>query len=103
MESVKIVKENSFCHDCGKEIKIEQEEIKNGVQLFYENGEEKIGVFKCNGCYEQNKSLNNFRECEVYSRIVGYLRPVSQWNNGKKQEYQERKEYTAKDPGGECC
>ena len=31
--------------------------------------------------------------CEVYSRIVGYIRPVQQWNNGKKQEYAERKEY----------
>ncbi len=31
--------------------------------------------------------------CEVYSRIVGYYRPVSQWNKGKKQEFQERKEY----------
>lgn len=34
--------------------------------------------------------------CEVYSRIVGYIRPVQQWNNGKKQEYKERKEYTCK-------
>ncbi|MFZ2385396.1 MAG: ribonucleoside triphosphate reductase [Candidatus Omnitrophota bacterium] len=31
--------------------------------------------------------------CEVYSRIVGYLRPVSQWNNGKKEEFQLRKTY----------
>lgn len=29
--------------------------------------------------------------CEVYTRIVGYLRPVVQWNNGKKAEYDERK------------
>jgi ribonucleoside-triphosphate reductase len=29
--------------------------------------------------------------CEVYSRIVGYLRPVEQWNNGKAAEYAERK------------
>lgn len=34
--------------------------------------------------------------CEVYSRIVGYLRPVSQWNEGKKQEFKERKEYKPK-------
>jgi len=33
--------------------------------------------------------------CEVYSRIVGYLRPLSQWNLGKQQEYQERKEFKA--------
>jgi ribonucleoside-triphosphate reductase len=31
---------------------------------------------------------------EVYSRIVGYLRPVATWNDGKKQEYQERLLYT---------
>lgn len=28
--------------------------------------------------------------CEVYSRIVGYLRPVQQWNNGKQLEFKER-------------
>lgn len=28
--------------------------------------------------------------CEVYSRVVGYLRPVRNWNNGKKQEFSER-------------
>jgi ribonucleoside-triphosphate reductase len=31
--------------------------------------------------------------CEVWSRIVGYFRPVDQWNRGKKSEYAERKEY----------
>ena len=29
--------------------------------------------------------------CEVYSRVVGYLRPVSAWNLAKKQEFKERK------------
>jgi len=28
---------------------------------------------------------------EVYSRIVGYLRPISQWNVGKLQELKDRK------------
>jgi len=32
-------------------------------------------------------------ECEVYSRIVGYLRPVSQWNDGKKEEFKQRKNF----------
>ncbi len=32
-------------------------------------------------------------ECEVYSRVVGYLRPVKQWNNGKKEEFVNRKTY----------
>jgi len=31
--------------------------------------------------------------CEVYSRIVGYYRPVSAWNAGKQQEFSERVEF----------
>jgi ribonucleoside-triphosphate reductase (formate) len=33
------------------------------------------------------------QKCEVYSRIVGYIRPVEQWNAGKSQEFQDRKEF----------
>jgi len=32
-------------------------------------------------------------ECEVYSRVVGYLRPVKQWNKGKQEEFRLRKTY----------
>ena len=32
-------------------------------------------------------------ECEVYSRSVGYLRPVKQWNKGKAEEFKERKTF----------
>ena len=32
-------------------------------------------------------------ECEVYSRVVGYLRPVNQWNLGKQQEFSDRKTF----------
>jgi hypothetical protein len=28
--------------------------------------------------------------CEVYSRVCGYLRPVQQWNPGRKSEYAKR-------------
>ncbi len=31
--------------------------------------------------------------CEVYSRVVGYLRPVSQWNDGKQAEFKLRKKF----------
>ncbi len=31
--------------------------------------------------------------CEVYSRIVGYLRPVQNWNKGKRQEFKDRQTY----------
>lgn len=33
-------------------------------------------------------------DCEVYSRIVGYLRPVSQWNSGKQAEFKMRELFT---------
>jgi ribonucleoside-triphosphate reductase len=33
---------------------------------------------------------------EVYSRSVGYLRPVSQWNKGKEEEFKERKTFKLK-------
>ena len=46
----------------------------------YINGEVKI----CPECEEQT---------EVYSRITGYYRPIRNWNDGKRQEYQERKLY----------
>lgn len=32
-------------------------------------------------------------ECEIYSRIVGYIRPVKQWNKGKKAEFKNRKTF----------
>ena len=31
--------------------------------------------------------------CEVYSRVVGYIRPVNQWNKGKKKEFSDRKTF----------
>ena len=32
-------------------------------------------------------------ECEVYTRIVGYYRPVTMWNKGKAEEYKDRVEF----------
>lgn len=31
--------------------------------------------------------------CEIWSRPVGYLRPVQHWNEGKKEEFRERKRF----------
>ncbi len=31
------------------------------------------------------------QRCEVYSRVVGYLSPLSQWNVGKQSEWEDRK------------
>ena len=40
--------------------------------------------FSCPTCHEKT---------EVYSRITGYYRPIQNWNDGKKAEFNERKEY----------
>jgi len=36
------------------------------------------------------------RKCDIYSRIVGYFRPVSNWNAGKKEEFKDRKVFNLK-------
>jgi len=33
------------------------------------------------------------KACEVYSRVVGYLRPVNQWNEGKQAEFSDRRPF----------
>ncbi len=56
-------------------------------------------VYKCPICGKTT---------EVYSRITGYYRPVQNWNDGKRAEFADRKEYdvahsqfSAK--GNDCC
>jgi ribonucleoside-triphosphate reductase len=47
--------------------------------------------FTCHKC-----EVNGVKsKCEVYSRIVGYLRPVEQWNPGKQEEFKDRKKFDA--------
>lgn len=41
----------------------------------------------CPKCEESGK----VQKCTVFARIVGYLRPVDQWNDGKQQEFTERR------------
>jgi ribonucleoside-triphosphate reductase len=38
----------------------------------------------------QDKKTKGRTRCEVYSRVVGFLSPLSQWNRGKKEEYKDR-------------
>ncbi len=37
-------------------------------------------------------------ECQVFSRVTGYYRPVSNWNKGKQEEFKERKKFNVS-----CC
>ncbi|MFA6160119.1 MAG: anaerobic ribonucleoside-triphosphate reductase [Parcubacteria group bacterium] len=80
-----------ICHDCKKELENNDEVAK------YETNSGEF--FKCRKCHTADSVLRNFQETEVYSRIVGYIRPVSQWNAGKAEEYKDRKEYKP----ATCC
>jgi len=41
------------------------------------------------------------KKCEVYSRVVGYLRPVRGWNAGKQEEFRKRRTFKIKENGGD--
>lgn len=54
-------------------------------------------VYECPHCHQKT---------EVYSRITGYYRPVQNWNDGKAQEFKERKVYNVAGSAeytGPCC
>jgi len=74
-----------ICHDCKKELE------KGDEYVLYEVVSEKL--IKCKKCYQKDPVLKNFQKAEVYSRVVGYIRPVQQWNKGKQAEYGDRKEF----------
>ena len=73
---------NNNCHDCKKELEHDEEFMPYST-----------GQVKCKSCHQKDPVLRNFQECEVYSRVVGYIRPVEQWNSGKQAEFGDRKEF----------
>ena len=85
--------ENYLCHDCGKTLEKNEEYMpyKAGVEIYV----------KCKACYQKDSVLRNFQKTEVYSRVVGYIRPITQWNKGKKAEFKDRKEYLVEQAS--CC
>ena len=42
-----------------------------------------------------SKTNKKRTKCEVYSRVVGYIRPITQWNEGKQAEWSDRKVFKA--------
>lgn len=86
--------EKYTCHDCGKSIESNEEYMpyKVGSEVYT----------KCKGCHQKDSVLRNFRQTEVYSRVVGYIRPVSQWNKGKQAEFADRNEYMVEQEACPC-
>jgi hypothetical protein len=89
-----------YCYDCGKEVTViasvkdnGELSISGGTVYKTEKGnpDKSNTVLKCDDCFKKEPLLK--RKCEVYSRAVGYLRPISQWNLGKKQEWKNRTKF----------
>jgi len=90
------------CHDCDAMVTVLISVIESGAitidgGAIYKVKQGFVGdgiFFKCEACFEKDRTLRNYQSCEVYSRVVGYLRPLSQYNLGKKAEYAMRTEFT---------
>lgn len=86
-----------ICHDCSRHVEVSvigneegKIEISGGALYKIKRSTEDIYFFKCDACFKKDKTLRNWQDCEVYSRVVGYLRPIQQWNKGKIAEYEQR-------------
>ena len=89
------------CHDCGTPVCVNADleddgnVIVDGGALFnpwVDSAERKL-FFKCDSCFKKDSTLKDYRPCLVYSRIVGYLRPVKDWNDAKQGEFNQRKAF----------
>lgn len=74
-----------LCCECKRELK------ENEEYMDYNNG-----FIKCKSCHIAEPTLKNFQECEIYSRCVGYIRPIKNFNPGKTEEFHDRKTYKIK-------
>jgi len=72
--------EHEYCPKCDAEIGY------TNIHKLRERGQEVD--------YDMLRRLEKKRQrCEVYSRVVGYIRPVSQWNDGKQEEFKQRRTF----------
>lgn len=88
------------CYDCDAPVIVSISVTEEGAVTIEDGAIYKVKqglvdnlFLKCNECFKKDKTLY-YQECEVYSRVVGYLRPVKQWNKGKQAEWNARKEFT---------
>lgn len=93
------------CVDCGTDVlvrvSIDGEHLNvTGGAVFHPPSawnHPEIYMHKCQLCFEKDSKF--YPTTEVYSRVVGYMRPVSQWNDGKKSEFKKRKMFEFNN----CC
>jgi len=87
------------CHDCQANITVVAH-IKDDGELQISGGAlynptmdaegHKQVFLKCDTCFDADPSLRDYSPVETYSRVVGYLRPVQQFNPGKQAEFDKR-------------
>lgn len=87
------------CHDCKKEISVLA--VRSGDEITVTGGAvydpmidgEHSFFIKCEDCFKKRHDLTHYNPVETYSRIVGYMRPVENWNGAKKSEFEMRKPF----------
>ena len=102
----KAAKSNSIefvglCHDCKDRVDVKADVAEDGKLTIsggavYYSGEPRDLYLKCEKCYANNSELRDFQPCLVYSRVVGFYRPVGDWNAGKQEEFKARKLFDLK-------
>ena len=79
------------CDRCGNTIKDIDGELQDAKCLkFVDTDGTEYFVARCNACFERDKSLTNYKQTEVFTRTVGYYRPVQNFHKGKVAEYKDR-------------
>jgi anaerobic ribonucleoside-triphosphate reductase len=73
--------------------------IANGFHLPYFTLSPTFSICPSHGYLKGEKPMCDCcnQETEIYSRVVGYLRPIKQWNPGKQAEFNMRKTYKTLD------
>jgi len=95
-ENTNEIEFEGICNDCKKEVLVEVLNTPEGITIMggaiYRN---EIGDFlKCDACFSLDPILRNYQPVQNYSRCVGYMRPVNDWNPGKQEEFRMRKTYS---------
>jgi len=85
------------CVDCSEQVNIlisrtEDGGVKIDGGAIYQPDEhmgyDEKHVYKCDNCFNKDKKI--YARTETYSRVVGYIRPIKQFNDGKIAEYNQR-------------
>ena len=97
---VKCIELKGKCQNCEKAVSVviweEGFEIEGNGGIIVGKAWNGMPEFKCSECLERDCGMISPQRTEVFSRVSGYLRPVSHWNPGKKAEFSIRTNFNFK-------